>query len=812
MTKMYNIGMNKPAIILFIICLFDGVYGQIVTITDAVTGEPIERATITSKEPRLFTYTNARGQADISDFRSAVRIEIRTIGYETQYTTYDELRSQGYRLRLRQKEINLDQVTVSASRYTEESRNVPQRTISLSQKDVMLLQPQTAADLLGQTGEVFVQKSQQAGGSPMIRGFATNRLMYTVDGVRFNTAIFRGGNIQNVINLDPFVMERAEVIFGPGSIIYGSDAIGGVMTFHTQNPELSLDDQVAVNGKVITRYSSANRENTGHFTLNVGGRRFASLTAVSFFAFDDLRMGSYGPEEYLRRIYATRIDSADRILYNPDPRVQIPSGYDQYNILQKLRYKPSARWDIKYGFHYSETSSYARYDRLHRYRANGLPASAEWNYGPQVWMMNHLIAVHIGQNSVYDQMTLSLATQYFEESRIDRGYGQNRRRNRMERVMAQSVNADFLKNMGASSTIYYGGEFVWNEVNSTGTDTRINTGVVERASSRYPNSDWSTYGVYAKYQWRSTEKFLIEAGSRFTGFASNADFRQNLDFFPFAFSEAQLTFSNVVGNVGLAYTPDRSTKVSAVVSTGFRAPNVDDFGKVFDSEPGSVVVPNTNLKSEYAYNGEVSVIKSYENQLSISVTGYYTILQNALVRRNFQLNGQDSIIYDGQMSQVQAIQNAARGTVYGVQAKIAYEFGNGLAVSTQANYQRGEEEMDDGSLSPSRHAAPWFGVTRVNYRIQYLNFQVYAMYSGGFTFDMLNVEERGKPEIYARDPLGRPYSPGWYTLNMKMYCQLNKQVGVTVGLENIIDQRYRPYSSGIVAPGRNFVLAVRASF
>lgn len=785
---------------------------QKLTITDALTGEPIERATISSREPRLFTYTNMRGQAEIKDFASALQIEIRSIGYEPQILTFEQLRNQGFKVLLRPSNVSLDQVTVSASRFVERSLNVPQRTVSVAQKDIMLLQPQTAADLLGQTGEVFIQKSQQAGGSPMIRGFATNRLMYTVDGVRFNTAIFRGGNIQNVINLDPFVVEQAEVIFGPGSIIYGSDAIGGVMTFHTQNPELSLDDEVMVSGKVIGRYSSVNQENTGHLTLNVGGKKFASLTAISYFRFDDLRMGSHGPDEYLRRIYATRIDSTDRILYNPDPRVQVPSGYDQYNILQKLRYRPSHKWDIRYGFHYSETSSYSRYDRLHRYRANGLPNSAEWNYGPQIWMMNHLAATHLGQTVLYDQMTLSLATQFFEESRIDRSFGQNRRRNRVERVMAHSANADFVKRFQGENALYYGLEYVWNEVHSTGTDTRINTGVTEPASSRYPNADWMTYAAYAKYQHRLSDKLLLEVGSRFTAFEVSADFRPNLDFFPFPFEQENLSFSNVVGNLGLAFNPDSKTKISALVSTGFRAPNVDDIGKVFDSEPGSVTVPNPDLKSEYAYNGELSVIRTFSDRVKTSITGYYTFLNNALVRRNFTLNGQDSIFYDGQLSRVQAIQNAAQATVWGVQAFVELELGKRVTFSTQANYQKGEEEMDDGSVSPSRHAAPWFGVSRLTFRASRLNFQVYAMYSGGFTFDILNVEERGKPEIYAIDPMGRPYSPGWYTLNFKSHYQLNGQVGITAGLENITDQRYRPYSSGIVAPGRNFVFAVRVSF
>ena len=85
-------------------------------------------------------------------------------------------------------------------------------------RDARLRNPQTTADLLGQIGSVFIQKSQMGGGSPMIRGFATNRVLMVADGVRMNNAIYRSGNNQNIISIDPFSLEDAEVIFGPGSI------------------------------------------------------------------------------------------------------------------------------------------------------------------------------------------------------------------------------------------------------------------------------------------------------------------------------------------------------------------------------------------------------------------------------------------------------------------------------------------------------------------------------------------------------------------------------------------------------------------
>jgi hemoglobin/transferrin/lactoferrin receptor protein len=95
------------------------------------------------------------------------------------------------------------------------------------------MNPQTSADLLANSGHVFVQKSQLGGGSPMIRGFSTNRVLITVDGIRLNNAIFRGGNVHNVISINPFNIEKTEIILGSGSVIYGSDAIGGVMNFYT---------------------------------------------------------------------------------------------------------------------------------------------------------------------------------------------------------------------------------------------------------------------------------------------------------------------------------------------------------------------------------------------------------------------------------------------------------------------------------------------------------------------------------------------------------------------------------------------------
>lgn len=798
-------------IFLFWLFLWLGIFAraQTVTVIDRESQKPIELATLMSESPKAFAITNAKGQADISDFKGADKIEIRSLGYKTAVKSYAEVKEASFEVYLAISNINLDEIVVSATRWRQKTNNVPSKVISIAPREVSLQNTQTAADLLGISGKVYIQKSQQGGGSPMIRGFATNRLLYTVDGIRMNTAIFRGGNIQNVINLDPFAMENTEVVFGPGSVIYGSDAIGGVMSFHTLRPVISLDEKPLITGKVVTRYSSANNEKTGHFNVNIGWDKWALVTSLSSWDYDHLRQGRYGPEDYLKSYYVQRQDSVDRIITQDDPLLQIPSAYSQVNLMQKVRFKPDEKWDLQYGFHYSETSPYGRYDRHNRMR-NGTARYAEWRYGPQKWMMNNLTITNIANHSLYDQMTLRLAHQSFEESRIDRSLNSDIRSRRIEDVKAYSANLDFVKSTGKRNTFYYGIEYVYNDITSSGIDENIVTGTSVPGPTRYPQSEWTSIAAYINDEYRLSDKFTFQSGLRYNHFILNAEFDNT--FYPFPFSTANINNGAVTGSLGGVYRPSESLVFSANFGTAFRSPNVDDVGKVFDSEPGSVVVPNPDLEAEYAYNIDLGIAKVFDDLVKIDITGYYTILQNALVRRDYQLNGQDSIMYDGVLSQVQAIQNAAVARVYGIQAGLEIKLPAGFSLSSDLNYQKGKEELDNGRTSPSRHAAPLFGITRLNYKASRLKIQLYVNYQGERKHENMPEEEVDKDEIYAKDASGNNYAPSWYTLNVKAMYELSDMLTVIAGIENLTDRRYRPYSSGISGPGRNFIISLKADF
>jgi hemoglobin/transferrin/lactoferrin receptor protein len=658
---------------------------------------------------------------------------------------------------------------------------------------------------------VYVQKSQLGGGSPMIRGFSTNRLLITVDGVRMNNAIFRGGNLQNVIAIDPFAIQNTEVTLGSGSVIYGSDAIGGVMSFYTQKPKFSYTDSLIVNSNIVTRYSSASDEKTGHLDFNLGYKKWALVTNGSYTSFGDLRMGKHGPDDYLRPEFVIETEAGDVIVENSNPLVQRESGYNQLNLMQKVSYEPSENLTFDLGLFYTTTTNIPRYDRLIRYRGNTL-RSAEWNYGPQRWFMSNIQVTKLSSNSnLYDKIKATMAYQNFQESRMDRDFQSDIRDIREEAVDAYSFNLDFEKTINTKTWFFYGLEYVFNKVKSKGVEENIITNIVMPTVSRYPNgATWQSAAVYSSIKYKPNPKFVFQSGLRFNHVTSNANFIENNVYLNLPFESSKNSAGALTGTAGISWTPNSIMQWKLNASSAFRAPNIDDIGKVFDSEPGSVVVPNETLRPEYAYGGEVGLKLNFNEKFILDMGTYYTYLDNALVRRDFTLNGESEIIYDGDLSNVQAIQNASKAWIYGFEVGLRYAISNKLNLTSQYSIIGGTEV--EGNIEvPIRHVAPYFGNTHLIWANKNLKFDFFAAYNNELAFNQLAPSELEKDYIYALDENGNPYSPSWFTLNFRTQYQINNFISLTASLENMTDQRYKTYSSGIAAAGRNFILALKYS-
>ncbi len=784
---------------------------QQVNLRDAESREPLPWAAVEGIPSGRYVLSNERGRADLSALLGDDSMRIRIIGYESALAPMPNDAGAVLTILMKPGNFALDQVLVSATRWEQEGESSAAKVISIGQREIALQNPQTAADMLASTGQVYVQKSQLGGGSPMIRGFSTNRLLLVVDGVRMNSAIFRSGNLQNVVALDPLAIERSEVLFGPGSVLYGSDAIGGVMSFNTLQPHFSSAGQgLKVSGSVFGRTATTNWEKTAHADLHLGHERWASVTSFTFTDYDDQVMGSHGPDEFLRPQYVDRINGVDTLITNDKPKRQVQTGYSQFNIMQKLGFKVNEDVMLDYGFHYSRSSDVPRYDRLRRPQGEGL-RSAEWYYGPQVWAMHNLRLSGNRATGLYDRIRVNLAIQQFQESRNDRNFNSSTLRQTEERVDAFSANIDLQKSLGEKHMLLYGLEGVENFIGSNGSNININTEAVSDAPSRYPDgSRWSSYAVYAHYQTDISEQLRLEGGARYNLIAINADI--DTSFFPLPFSSVDQQFGALTGSLGMVWKPDASWVIRAHGGSAFRAPNIDDVGKVFDSEPGRVVVPTDQLRPEYAWNAELGIARVFGSRVRVDVSVFRTWLQDALVRRNFSLNGLDSIEYAGEMSQIQAIQNAARANVYGFLAAVELKLPAGFEALARWNYQNGEEELDDGSVAPLRHAAPWFSTAELRWSGNKLRLALIGHYHSGVRFEDMPPYELSEPYLYALDENGNPYTPSWYRLDFRALYQISDMLRLSAGIENITDQRYQTFSSGIAAAGFSAIVGLRLGF
>ena len=586
-----------------------------------------------------------------------------------------------------------------------------------------------------------------------------------VDGVRMNNAIYREGNIQNVISLDPALLESTEIIFGPGASVYGSDAIGGVMDFHTKNALFSTGKKIYVKADSYSRYSSSNSEKTFHLDFNLGGKRTAFFSGITWSDYGDLKMGSIKNDSYLRKEFVQRINGIDSVFLNSDPRIQKFSGYRQLNLLNKFRYRISDNIDLLYSSHYSGLSDVPRYDRLIQYKSGKL-RYAQWYYGPQIWSMNSLQLNISGKNKLFDKAKLIAAFQNYRESRHDRTLGNIFLNEQFEKVDIYSVNIDFDKSIKKEDQLlFYGFEFVRNNITSEAQTKNILTGSAVQAGSRYPNGSnrYSTFSVYSGYKNNLSDAVSIITGLRYNYAGLSSTIADN-SFYNFPFTAISIKNSALTGSAGLVLRLKNSLQLNFNAATGFRAPNLDDAGKIFDSAPGVVVVPNPDLKPEYAYNIDLGISKSFGEILHLEITGFHTWLTNAMIRHDFLFDGQALITYNNQLSKVEAVTNAGSARAYGVHFSFQAKMTGHILIKSSLNITEGKEEGG----APLRHAAPVFGAVHLLAEYPKFRADLYSNYNGARRFAKMPPSEIEKPYLYAADSNGNPWSPGWFTLNFKL--------------------------------------------
>ena len=698
----------------------------------------------------------------------------------------------------------LKEIQIITERYAKSTQD----TERISQKEIEFQKSQNTADLLANTGTVAVQKSQQGGGSPILRGFEANKILLLVDGIRMNNLIYRAGHLQNIITVDENSLEQIDVLLGPASTIFGSDALGGAINMRTKNPLfLSQTDNKVFSGNAMSRYNSANNGFTQHFDLNFAGKRWSSLSSFSYNDYGDLRMGgnsngkngSFGE----RPQYVETLNNADYLVQNKNPLIQKFSGYKQYNAMQKILFQQDEYTQHSLNLQYSTSSDVPRYDRLTDPSGSGLKY-AVWNYGPQ---KRFLSAYKFSkQKALFNSdMNLGVSYQNIEESRISRKFNDDKTKSQVEKVNVFAFNADFRKKLGKGDLLY-GTEFFYDNLNSTATSSNRITGIVSPTDTRYPNGINHTFraDVFATYNEKINETTFYNLGIR-TGYSSLKSTIANNSFFQLPYDVIEQSNFTYSGTAGIAKNFE-STKLVFNLASGYRVPNVDDLGKLFESVPGTLIVPNRNITPEKSVTADFTIALGQGKRIQFDNTVYYTRLFDAIVTDHFLYNGQSSVIYEGVQSEVFAMQNKGNAYVGGFSSTLKMAITKPLEFYGTVTFTKGEIMNRTGN-TPLDHISPIYGKAGLKYENKIILLDFYTLFNG--KKDISDYSTNGEDnQKYA--PKGG--MPSWQTFNFKTSFMVDKNISLYAGIENILDLQYRVFASGINASGRNISVAAKYRF
>ena len=693
---------------------------------------------------------------------------------------------------------SFDEILVSAQRFDQKRRESPRQIEVLSSKRLNELQPATLGDALINSGKVFVQKSQMGGSSPVLRGFEASRVLMVVDGVRLNNATYRSGHLQDIITIDPFILDKMEVNFGSGSTLFGSDALGGVLYFKTKDATLGAKK---ISPYANVRYLSVNTGLVLNGGIQVQLPKIGFILNATSSYFGDLKMGNHSyyaadPNFGLMPKYVTQMNNKDTIVNNEDPYVQKGTGYKQLDLFGKLTVKTGSFMHTL-NFQKSSSDLIPRYDRISE-NTNGVFTYGRWDYTPQ---NRDYLSYQLKFGSDNHANRLTLAHQNTEVGRVTRNFGAITERTELDRVTMNTYNFDRHDVIG-NFTLNTGIEYVTNDVTSKGTNKKITDNSETVTKARYSDSGATTksWSVFAQaiYNIASTGT-VLQGGLRMTGYDLIANFSKSN---PWKLPYNSIQFSNVAPSFdfGITQMVSEHLMIKGSVNQAFRNPNVDDMTKVFDSKKGvKLLVPNDQLQPEISVTSDLGMAYTLPNKFTFEVGMFHSNVSNLLLDQKGSLNGKDSMVYDGVNTPIYQVANVAiaqiSGTYFNVKARLYSNLWiNGSATTTAGIYRKGTDSLSQ----PLDHIPPVYGqvALRWNGKSWFAEFQ--TLFNG--RKDARDYSNSGEDNADKNPAIG---NPAWQIYNLRGGYTHKSGLSVQVAFENLLDLRYRYFASGVTAGGRS---------
>ena len=714
---------------------------------------------------------------------------------------------------------SFEEILLSSQRFQQKRKETPRQIEVVSAKRLSELQPATLGDALINTGQVFVQKSQMGGGSPVLRGFEASRVLMVIDGVRMNNATYRAGHLQDIITIDPFILDRMEVNFGAGSTLYGSDALGGVLYFKTKDATLG---EFSVKPSATVRYQSASNSVIGNVGLKVQSEKLGLLLSATRSQFGDLRSGSKNYSDWdtfgMLPRYVGQANGRDTVLLNDDPQRQKGTGYAQTDLFAKI-FTKTGKVEHMVNLQKSMSDIIPRYDRMSQFN-NGKPVYGRWDYAPQ----NREYISYTAKAGSEDHHTrLTLAQQRTEVGRVTRNFDEVMERIQRDAVRMRTVNVDRHDQLSASFTLNSGVEMVWNAVKSVGINKNISTLAETATKARYSDSGATTqmHSVFAQgiYKMAKTGT-VIQGGVRVSKYSLEALFSTAN---PWKLPYQSISFATTTPSYDLGLTQQlkKGLLLKASVNQAYRNPNVDDMTKVFDSKPGAkLLVPSADLKAERSTTVDLGVLWRKDRSFAIEAGVFSSAVKNLLLDQPGTLNGEDSLMYDGRLTPVYQLKNVALGEISGMYLNAKVRLVKDLWFSGSLTQTKGIYRLDDAAAEqPLDHIPPVYGQASLRWNGKGWFAEAQCLFNGMKKAEDYSSSGEDNQEL---QPIGLAdingdgkadgFNPAWQCWNIRGGYQYRSGLTATLAIENVLDLHYRYFASGMSAAGRSVNVSLAYSF
>lgn len=629
----------------------------------------------------------------------------------------------------------LNNVVVSATRQASMSNTIP---VAITEQKIFQ-NSLTTPDAISNIPGIFMQRTNQGGGSAFVRGLTGNQTLLIVDGVRFNNSTFRYGPNQYLNTIDPFNLDKIEVLRGTGSVQYGSDALTGAIQLFTIQP--SYKDTNTWSGIHSARWASQSMEKSVLNRISYQSTRLSALFSVGYKSFGDISRGGNNV-------------------------IQSPTGYDESNILAKFRIKLSSKWELDALLQQNQQKNVPVYHKiqLENYAINEMSL--------QNYQRAYLKVKTELNHPIFKSLEIIGSLQKNIEDRKLQKNASSTTRLESDNIQTLGFTTQIKSNLFQNHSSITGLELYSDAINSYRKD--VNPTKTTHLRALYPDdSNFTSLSVFSLHQWHKN-RWMFNAGIRF---------QQSTAIIPdTTVGKSNISMGAFVYDIGAAYSLSKESTLFFNYSTGFRAPNMDDLGSLgivdFRYE-----LPAFNLKPEYSFNKTIGLRQSVGTWSSEWVF-FHSNLDNIISRIKTAETIQSYSVYKKE--------NVDKAYLYGFEINQAFLIHSHLQVRSQISYTFGQNVSQN---EPMRRIPPLHGNVQLDYQQSKWNFGLNWVFAA--RQDRLSAGDKSDNRM---NPNG---TDGWGTINTRINYQISPQIKLSLQGINLNNIPYRMHGSGVDGIGRS---------